>query len=117
MIKDSEKDLRTMMQTTDDKDADFQIRKNIQQTYLYKLQEITRHLRQLEKEHLYRMKDLYGEEGEIILDQLEKREGGYFADIDRPSYGLKQRTRDLVVLEEAGEMAKERDGEVRKVVR
>jgi syntaxin 16 len=30
-----------------------------------------------------RMRDLYGEEGEVILDQLEKREGGYFADLQR----------------------------------
>ena len=28
------------------------------------------------------MKDLYGEDGEIILDQMEKREGGYFADME-----------------------------------
>jgi hypothetical protein len=31
----------------------------------------------MEKEHLMRVKDLYGEEGEIILDQLEKREQDY----------------------------------------
>ena len=60
-----------------------QIRKNIQQTYLYQLQEVTRQLRQMEKEHLMRMKDLYGEDGEIILDQLEKREGGYFSDFQK----------------------------------
>jgi hypothetical protein len=34
-------------------------------------------LRNLEKEHLVRMKDLYGEEGEVFLDQLEKREKGF----------------------------------------
>jgi hypothetical protein len=34
-------------------------------------------LRNLEKEHLVRMKDLYGEEGEVFLDQLEKREQGF----------------------------------------
>jgi hypothetical protein len=36
----------------------------------------------MEKEHLMRVKDLYGEEGEIILDQLEKRERDFFADLD-----------------------------------
>jgi hypothetical protein len=32
----------------------------------------------MEKEHLVRMKDLYGEEGEVILEQMERREREYF---------------------------------------
>jgi syntaxin 16 len=37
MIKESDKELRVMMQGGEDKDADIQIKRNIQQTYLYKL--------------------------------------------------------------------------------
>ena len=59
-------------------ESDIQIRKNIQQTYLYKLQEVTRQLRTMEKEYLVRMKDLYGEEGEVIIEQFERREREYF---------------------------------------
>ena len=102
-----------MMQSTDDRDADLQIRTNIQQTYLFKLQEVTRQLRHLEKQHLLRMKDLYGDQGEIILDQLEKKEGGYFADLDR----VGGQDRDLVSLEEVGDMVKGRDADVKKLVR
>jgi hypothetical protein len=36
----------------------------------------------MEKEHLMRVKDLYGEEGEIIINELEKREKDFFADLD-----------------------------------
>ena len=102
-----------MMQESGDKDSDMQIRKNIQQTYLFKLQEVTRSLRQLEKEHLMRMKDLYGEDGEIILDQLEKREGGYFADMQM----IDDRQRDLIQIEEMGEMSKGRNADIQKLVR
>ena len=56
-----------------------QIRKNIQQTYLFKLQEVTRQLRTMEKEQLLRMKELYGEEGEIIIEQIQRREAEYFS--------------------------------------
>jgi len=59
------------------------------------------------------MKDLYGDQGEIILDQLEKREGGYFADLDR----VGGQDRDLVSLEEVGDMVKGRDADVKKLVR
>jgi len=82
VIKQSEKDLRQMMLESYDNDCDKQIRTNIQQTYLFRLQDITRHLRQMEKEHLMRVKDLYGEEGEIILNELEQREKDFFADLD-----------------------------------
>lgn len=60
-------ELRKMMSEEKRNLSDEQIRKNIQQTYLLKLQEVTRQLRQMEKEHLIRMKDLYGEDGEILL--------------------------------------------------
>lgn len=59
---------------------DIQIRKNIQQTYLLKLQDITQHLRKLEKEHLLKVKNLYGEEGEIFLNELERKEQDFLAD-------------------------------------
>lgn len=49
-------------------ESDQQIRKNIQQTYLFKLQDITRQLRLMEREHLLRVKDLYGEEGEVLIN-------------------------------------------------
>lgn len=57
-----------MMSESSENNSDYQIRKNIQQTYLFKLQDITRQLRQIEKEHFMRVKDLYGEEGEIIIN-------------------------------------------------
>ncbi len=85
MIRESEWNLKEMMKSNEgvSEESDRQIRKNIQQTYLYKLQEVTRQLRAMEKEHLVRMKDLYGEEGEIIIEQLEKREREYFNLEDR----------------------------------
>ncbi len=85
MIRESEWNLKEMMKSHEgaSEESDRQIRKNIQQTYLYKLQEVTRQLRAMEKEHLVRMKDLYGEEGEIIIEQLEKREREYFNLEDR----------------------------------
>ena len=61
----------------------------------------------MEKEHLMRMKDLYGEDGEIILDQLEKREGGYFSDFQKLDTRDKQ-LRELIQIEELGEAAKSR---------
>ena len=72
-------------------DFDLQIRKNIQQTYVCKLQDITKQLRQIEKEHLMKINDLYGEEGEIFLSQLEKREQDFFADLD-----LDDRNKNLI---------------------
>jgi len=39
----------------------------------------------MEKEYLMRVKDLYGEEGEIILEQLEKREEDFFRDMQSSS--------------------------------
>jgi len=38
-----------------------------------------------------KIKDLYGEEGEIFLNQLEKKEQDYFADLD-----LDDRNRNLI---------------------
>jgi hypothetical protein len=46
---------------------------------LFKLQEVTRQLRTMEKEQLLRMKELYGEEGEIIIEQIQRREAEYFS--------------------------------------
>lgn len=62
------------MQELHTNDSDKQIRRNIQQTYIYKLQEITRSLRQMEKEHFIKMKDLYGDDGDAILSQLENQD-------------------------------------------
>ena len=49
----------------------------------------------MEKEHLLRVKDLYGEEGEIIINELERREKDYFADLDLKEVNL-QKNRDLI---------------------
>jgi hypothetical protein len=38
-------------------------------------------MRKMEKEHLQRFKDFYGEEGEIILNQVEEREKDFMADV------------------------------------
>ncbi len=57
----------------------------------------------MEKEHLMRVKDLYGEEGEIIINELEKREKDYFADLE-VKVTKNQKNRDLIQLEHIGEM-------------
>ena len=44
------------------------------------------------------MKDLYGEEGEVFLDQLEKREKGF----------QKECQQEMVQIEELGEITQER---------
>ncbi len=36
----------------------------------------------MEKEHLVKIQNLYGNEGEVILNQIEKREADFFADLD-----------------------------------
>ena len=36
----------------------------------------------MEKEHFMRVKDLYGEDGEILLDQMQKKDEDFFADLD-----------------------------------
>ena len=51
----------------------------------------------MEKEHLVRMKDLYGEEGEIIIEQLEKREREYF---NLEIIELKKEKADLLLVED-----------------
>lgn len=61
----------------------------------------------MEKEHLMRVKDLYGEEGEIIINELERREKDYFADLDLKEVNL-QKNRDLIQLEHIGEMTEQR---------
>ena len=48
-------------------------------------------------EHLVRMKDLYGEEGEIIIEQLEKREREYF---NLEIIELKKEKADLLLVED-----------------
>jgi hypothetical protein len=57
-----------MMQGECEVATDSQIKQNVKQTYLLKLHDITRMLREVEKEHLKRMTELYGEEGEAVLD-------------------------------------------------
>jgi hypothetical protein len=49
----------------------------------------------MEREHLMRVKDLYGEEGEVLLSQLDKREQDYFADLDVKN-DRDQKNRDLI---------------------
>ena len=56
-----------MMNEPTESEVDIQIRKNIASTYALKLQDITRHMRSMEKKHLQRFKDFYGEEGETVL--------------------------------------------------
>lgn len=56
-----------------------------------------------------RIKDLYGEEGEIVLDQLEKREHDYFA-VDA------KQERDLIQLQEIGDATKQRSSDIGKLV-
>ena len=58
----------------------------------------------MEKEHLMRVKDLYGEEGEIIINELEKREKDYFADLEVKQEN-DQKNSDLIQLEHIGELS------------
>ena len=51
-----------------------------------------------------RVKDLYGEEGEIIINELEKREKDYFADLEVKQEN-DQKNRDLIQLEHIGELS------------
>ena len=46
------------------------------------MQDVTKQLRQIEKEHLVRIENLYGQEGEILLNEIEKKEADFFADLD-----------------------------------
>lgn len=71
-----------MMGEQFENESDLQIRKNIQQTYVCKLQDITKQLRGMEKEHLLKIKNLYGEEGEVFLNEVERKEQDFFADLD-----------------------------------
>lgn len=64
-------------------ETDLQIKNNIKQTYLLRLQEVTRKLRALEKEHLKKITDLYGQEGDAMLDQIEQKERDFFADSEQ----------------------------------
>ena len=88
MIRESEREIKLMMKepaSNDDQisaESDEQIKKNINQTYLFKLQEVTRQLRSMEKEYLKKMTDLYGQEGDVLLDQIERKERDFFADVD-----------------------------------
>lgn len=87
-----------------------QIKCNIKQTYLLRLQEVTRKLRALEKEHLKRVTDLYGEEGEAVLDALEKREKDFLAD------DADERRQGLIQVEELGQLSEGRQGQIKKLV-
>lgn len=60
-----------------------------------------------------RVKDLYGEEGEIIINQLEKRENDFFADLD---YDKDSKKRELIQIEEIGQMSEQRSGQITKLV-
>ena len=62
-----------------------------------------------------RVKDLYGEEGEILLNQLDKREQDYFADLDL-KHDKDQKKRDLIQIEHLGEMANQRSSDITKLV-
>eukprot|EP00347_Sterkiella_histriomuscorum_P011464 403372354 len=114
-IKTSERALKQMMSESSNANSDNQIRKNIQQTYLLKLKEIAKQLRQIERENLMRIKDLYGEEGEIILNQLQKGEQDFFAELDIKQ-SKEQKNRDLIQLEHFGEMSEQRSEQITKLV-
>ncbi|TNV77799.1 hypothetical protein FGO68_gene12507 [Halteria grandinella] len=94
-IRDCERDLRDMMKEEDGVATDTQIKNNIKQTYLLRLQEVTRKLRALEKEHLKKMTDLYGQEGEAM-----------FAD----------NKQDQLVIAEVGNITEGRQTQIKKVV-
>jgi syntaxin 16 len=66
----------------------------------------------MEKEHLVRMKDLYGEEGEIIIEQMEKREKEYFNFNSNIDAGQKQQA-DLIQVQD---FAKTRSTDITKLV-
>ena len=57
----------------------------------------------MEKEHLMRVKDLYGEEGEIILSQLERRENDFLTDLELKE-AIQQQNKNLIQIEHMGEM-------------
>ncbi|CDW72075.1 syntaxin-like protein [Stylonychia lemnae] len=114
-IKQSEKELRQMMGENSQNQSDYQIRKNIQQTYLFKMQDITRQLRTIERENLMRIKDLYGDEGEIILSQLDKKERDYFAELD-VKQAQEQQNRNLIQIEHMGEMTGQRSEQISNLV-
>lgn len=65
----------------------------------------------MEKEHLIRMKDLYGEDGDILLDKLEKGEQDFFADLLDAD-----KRRDLIQLDEFANATKQRSGDIEKLV-
>ena len=44
----------------------------------------------MEKEHLLKVKILYGEEGEVFLSELERKEQDFFADLDHNNKDLIQ---------------------------
>ena len=69
----------------------------------------------MEREHLMRVKDLYGEEGEVLLSQLDKREQDYFADLDVKN-DRDQKNRDLIQLEHFGEITEQRSTDITKLV-
>ena len=56
-----------------------------------------------------RVKDLYGEEGEILLDQLDKREVDFFADLDT-------KKKDLIQITEVRDQTKARSSDIQKLV-
>lgn len=51
-----------------------------------------------------RVKDLYGEEGEILINQIEKREQDFFADLDL-KYDKDEKKREMIQIEHIGEMS------------
>ncbi|MFS8159431.1 MAG: hypothetical protein ACMG6E_04300 [Candidatus Roizmanbacteria bacterium] len=69
------------------------------------MQDVTKQLRQIEKEHLVRIENLYGQEGEILLNEIEKKEADFFADLDQK---VELRHNDLIQMESIGEMANQR---------
>ena len=50
-----------------------------------------------------RVKDLYGEEGEIILSQLERRENDFLTDLELKE-AIQQQNKNLIQIEHMGEM-------------
>lgn len=95
-------------------ESDRQIRKNIQLTYVFKLQEVTRQLRQMEKEHLVKVQNLYGPEGEVFLNSIERKEEDFFAELDLKK---DERKRDHIVIDQIGESSKARSADFERLMK
>jgi len=63
----------------------------------------------MEKEHLAKFKDLYGEEGEAVIEEIEKREAQFF-NLDAPDDNA------LIELDHIEALSKQREEGIHRVV-